>query len=49
VIRVYDEADNVITLAPSTPAWVGLLVFGAMVAFMLIAFISALRHVIYGT
>jgi hypothetical protein len=37
------------TLAPSAPPWVGLLVFAGMVAFMFVAFISALRHVIYGT
>jgi hypothetical protein len=36
------------TLVPSAPPWVGLLVFGAMVAFMLFAFITALRHVIHG-
>jgi hypothetical protein len=36
------------TLAPSAPPWVGLLVFAAMVAFMLFAFISALRHVMHG-
>ena len=37
------------TLVPSAPPWVGLLAFAAMVAFMLVAFISALRHVIHGT
>jgi hypothetical protein len=37
------------TLVPAAPPWVGLLVFAAMVAFMFLAFISALRHVIHGT
>ena len=36
------------TLAPSAPQWVGLLVFAAMVAFMLLGFISALGHVMRG-
>jgi|SRR5882762_6427898 len=36
------------TLAPSAPPWVGLFAFAAMVAFMLVAFVSALRHVIHG-
>ena len=36
-------------LTPTAPPWVGLLAFGAMVAFMLFAFISALQHVIHGT
>ena len=36
-------------LVPSAPPWIGLFVFAAMVAFMLVAFISALKHVIYGT
>jgi hypothetical protein len=36
------------TLVPSAPPWVGLLTFAAMVAFILVAFISTLRHVIHG-
>jgi hypothetical protein len=36
-------------LVRSAPPWIGLLVFAGMVAFMLLAFISALRHVIHGT
>lgn len=36
------------TLVPSAPRWVGLMVFAAMVVFMLVAFITALRHVIHG-
>ena len=35
------------TLVPSAPPWVGLLVFSGMVVFMLVAFISALQHVIH--
>jgi hypothetical protein len=37
------------TLVPSAPSWVGLLVFAGMVVFMLVAFITALQHVIHGT
>src|SRR5262245_23081905 len=37
------------TLAPSAPPWVGLVVFAGMVVFMLVAFITALQHVIRGT
>jgi hypothetical protein len=35
-------------LVPSAPPWVGLLVFVGMVGFMLVAFITALQHVIHG-
>jgi hypothetical protein len=38
-----------LTLVPSAPPWVGLLAFAAIVVFMLVAFISSLRHVIHGT
>src|SRR5438046_2400595 len=37
------------TLVASAPPWVGLLVFAGMVVFMLVAFISALQHVMHGT
>jgi hypothetical protein len=36
-----------LTLAPSAPPWVGLLTFAAAVAFMLFAFINALRGAIH--
>jgi len=38
-----------LTLVPSTPQWVGILAFAAMVVFMLFAFIAALQHAIRGT
>jgi hypothetical protein len=36
------------TLVPSASPWVGLLIFAAMVVFILVAFISALKHVVHG-
>jgi len=36
------------TLVQSAPHWVGLLAFAAMVVFMFVAFITALRSVIHG-
>jgi hypothetical protein len=41
--------DFKFTLMPSAPPWIGLLVFAAIVVFMLFALITALQHVIRGT